>query len=153
MRIGRSAACMLLFATRKRVTRVKEAQLIAFFIRFELVCYVLIDCNGIFTYRIDVIPFIQKLAVSVCNFIFPNFWNIIKLLFPLISHAPRYAELWWYTEQHMHMVGTDFSFDYFYSFAFTQFSYYFSHLCYFLFEKYFPAVLWRKYFMVLNSIS
>lgn len=65
MRIGCLAACMLLFATRKRVTRVKEVQLVAFFIRFELVCYLLLDCNSIFAYCTHVIPSAPKMSTSV----------------------------------------------------------------------------------------
>ena len=42
-----------LLATLKRVVRIKDTQLVAFFIRLQLICYVFFDCLRILPYVIE----------------------------------------------------------------------------------------------------
>ena len=57
-----------LLATRQRVARIEYAQLICFFIAFQLICNIFLYRFCIFPYRVYVIFFAPKFAVSVCKF-------------------------------------------------------------------------------------
>ena len=52
-------SCILLLATRKRVSWIKQTHLITFSVRFQLVLYVLFYCLRVFFHRIHIVAGLQ----------------------------------------------------------------------------------------------
>ena len=63
---------MVLLATRERVFGIEDAQLVAFFIYFQLVSYIIFYRRCIFANCIDIVPFAPEFSVSICKFHVPK---------------------------------------------------------------------------------
>ena len=110
-----------LLATRKRVSRIEYAQLICFSIAFQLICNIFLYRFCVLPYRVYVISFAPKFAISVCKFHISPFlkYDCCTLSFQ-IPHKSRNAHFWWQRYKNMYVIRTYFSFDYFYAFPLTQ---------------------------------
>ena len=79
-----------LLATRQRVVGVKNTQLVAFFIRFQLIFDILYYCLCILPYRIDIVALAPKFAISVCKLHISPFLKYYRRAFSFqISHNPE----------------------------------------------------------------
>ena len=107
-----ASGAFFLLATRKRVSRIEEAQLITFPILLQLIGNILLDRSCILSDRIYIIPSAPKLSVSVCKFHIPVLLKYHQAAFSFqIPHESRNRVFWWYAQKQMDVIRTDLSFD------------------------------------------
>ena len=144
--------CLGILATRERVHKLFEAQLVCNLILLQLLSDVLLNALFVFTYRIHEIPSCPEMPISVLVLQIRMSVENHQATFPFqIPHHIRDAILGRKTYQHVDVVGTRLCFDNLNPFLFTQLPEYLSYILFNLAVHYHSAVLWRKHHMILTS--
>ena len=137
-------------ATRKRVFRIKNTQLIRLFISFQLIRYIFSYHFRVFSYCVYIKSFAPELSVSACKFYVSPFLKYHQTAFYIQApHHTWHAILRRYTYQQIYIIRTYLSLYYFYSLPFAWFSEYFSYFNPLFCKKHFPSIFWRKYYVIL----